>query len=63
VLIAPGLRLGSPKNGNISYVAGDYRLFRAKIVRIGSIETENKFTKSRNWRALIGITDSHSLVE
>jgi hypothetical protein len=43
--------------------AGDYRLFRAQIVQIGSIETESQFTKSRNWRALIGITDPHSLVE
>jgi len=37
--------------------AGDYRRFRPKIVQIGSIETETKFTKRPNWRAFVGFTE------
>jgi hypothetical protein len=33
--------------------AKDYRRFLAKLVQIGSIETEIEFTKGRNWRALL----------
>ena len=54
---------GLPKTGIFPMWAGDYRLFRAQIVQIASIETESQFTQSRNWRALIGIIDPHSLVE
>ena len=43
--------------------AGDYRRFRAKIVQIGSIETDIEFTKGRNWRALVGLIGQQSLAE
>jgi hypothetical protein len=46
----PVSRSRLPKTGIFHTRAGDYRRFRAKIVRFGSIETESQFTKSRNWR-------------
>jgi hypothetical protein len=51
------------KTGIFQMWAGDFRLFRSKIVQIWSIETESQFAKGRNWRALIGFTRRRSLVE
>ena len=52
-----------PKTGIFQMWAGDYRRFRAKIVQIGSIETDVEFTKGRNWRALIEFLAQQSSVE
>ena len=43
--------------------AEDYPRFRSKIVQIGSVETDSKSTKGRNWRALLEFVVQQSSVE
>jgi hypothetical protein len=61
VLIAPGL----PKTRIFPMWAKTIGHFALRLCKLehGDIETGSQFVKSRNWRALIGITDQHSLVE